>query len=795
MKRFIWRKITCMALALVLVALWLPAGVAAASSGDDGVTNGNFIIPVTPQTTVPDEYIGIYTAEDLDNIRDNMNGKYILMNDIDLEEWGEWEPIGNSDDNAFTGVFDGNGYTIQNLKVLPTSNGQVYAGLLGYVSGSAYIKNIGLVDTYIEFDWSSDLENAGGLIGGCGIGNITVKNCYSTGQILNEARVAGGIIGVINGGTLTIENCYSTASVYGSWGAGGLIGDVYSSSDVIMVDCYNSGDVTTDDFSAGGLLASFGNALLKMENCYNTGYISSTENCGGSAATAGGLIGYLLIDRPVEDDVVVIERCYNNGDVFARSTWPTRYAGGLIGYAASAYVKKVTIKNSYNTGDISITANNPSINEYAAAGGLFGAFFTNNSILAAENCYHIGEMSVVDNYDFKNNDGLVHYSGPSPVLGGIIGHTRLYGDGKATLNNCYYINSIPTSVGSNSELVTQINTNPLTNDQMRNQASFEGFDFEDIWGISTGINNGYPYLRPQEKIILTHTITVTSGIGGTVSGGGTFNADSPVTLTAIPNSNYTFDGWYENGVKILGADAIYTFTAITDRTLEARFTYTGSGYIPPTTPPSTTPPPKTEEPSPNVPLDWLNPYSDVEDIDWFYDATRFVTEKNLMEGTSEAKFSPNVTMSRAMLVTVLYRLEGTPAVSGDIPFTDAKSGEWYSNAILWASQNNIVDGYINGAFGINDAITREQAVTILHRYAKMKRLDISMSADLSSFSDMDDISDWALDAMKWAVALGIVQGRTATTTVPQGTSTRAEVAMIFKRFIEDFLGELDDSDE
>jgi len=188
----------------------------------------------------------------------------------------------------------------------------------------------------------------------------------------------------------------------------------------------------------------------------------------------------------------------------------------------------------------------------------------------------------------------------------------------------------------------------------------------------------------------------------------------------------------------------------------------------------------------NVPLTnsdmLILPFTDVESTDWFYEAVRFVAENGLMNGTSVDKFSPNTAMSRAMLVTVLYRLEGELPVSGSIPFADVKAGEWYSDAILWANNNNIVIGYSSVIFGRNDPITREQTVTILYRYAKLKGLDVSASVDLSGYTDMKDISGWALDAMKWAVAERIVQGRTNTTIVPQGTSTRAEVAMILQRY-------------
>jgi len=207
----------------------------------------------------------------------------------------------------------------------------------------------------------------------------------------------------------------------------------------------------------------------------------------------------------------------------------------------------------------------------------------------------------------------------------------------------------------------------------------------------------------------------------------------------------------------------------------------------------------SEEPQPTdttpPPDGWANPYSDVTNINWFYEAVEFVTRNKLMNGTGDTIFSPNVTMTRAMLVTVLYRLEGEPSVTSYISFSDVKGNMWYTNAISWAAGNDIVGGYGNGIFGLDDPVTREQAVTILYRYAKVKGLDVSASADLSGYSDVGDISDWALDAIKWAVATGIIQGRTETTAVPQGTSTRAEVATIFKRYIEGVLGSVGGSAE
>ncbi len=181
---------------------------------------------------------------------------------------------------------------------------------------------------------------------------------------------------------------------------------------------------------------------------------------------------------------------------------------------------------------------------------------------------------------------------------------------------------------------------------------------------------------------------------------------------------------------------------------------------------------------------WANPFSDVKEGDWFYGAVQYTAQKELFNGTSATTFAPKANMTRAMLVTVLYRLEGKPAVTGANAFSDVKSGKWYSDAILWANDNKVVEGYGNGKFGTNDNVTREQMVTILYRYAQMKGYDVAKTADLAKYSDAGKISTWAGPAMQWAVAEELINGRTKTTLAPKGTANRAEVATVLMRFSE-----------
>ncbi len=185
---------------------------------------------------------------------------------------------------------------------------------------------------------------------------------------------------------------------------------------------------------------------------------------------------------------------------------------------------------------------------------------------------------------------------------------------------------------------------------------------------------------------------------------------------------------------------------------------------------------------------WENPYADVRVLDWYYDAVAFVSANELFTGTGAAAFSPDTAMTRAMLVTVLYRLEGEPAVSGTNGFKDVESGQWYTNAVIWASANGIVSGYGDNLFGTNDFVTREQMAAILYNYAGYKGYDVSASADLTGFADANDISAWAGKALNWANAEGLITGITSTTLSPSGSATRAQVATILMRFVRNIAG-------
>lgn len=178
------------------------------------------------------------------------------------------------------------------------------------------------------------------------------------------------------------------------------------------------------------------------------------------------------------------------------------------------------------------------------------------------------------------------------------------------------------------------------------------------------------------------------------------------------------------------------------------------------------------------------PFTDVNENDWYYSAVKYVYDNGLMSGISNTTFAPNANTTRGMIVTVLYRLENQPNVNIDNSFNDVKVSDYYGNAIYWAKQNNIVTGYNSTTFAPNDNITREQMATILYRYAVYKGYTVNKTTDLSSFSDEANINSYALTPIKWAVASNIISGMGDGTISPLGNASRAQIATILMRFIE-----------
>lgn len=181
------------------------------------------------------------------------------------------------------------------------------------------------------------------------------------------------------------------------------------------------------------------------------------------------------------------------------------------------------------------------------------------------------------------------------------------------------------------------------------------------------------------------------------------------------------------------------------------------------------------------------PFADVPAGSWYYGAAAYAYNNGLFAGTTDTTFAPDMTMTRAMLVSVLWRLAGEPAPKGTNTFDDVPDGAWYTDAVTWAAENGVVAGIGNGCFDPSGAVTREQTAVILFNYAQSKGYDVSARADLSAFPDAGSVSDWAQDALAWANASGLISGAvrdTQTILDPQGSASRAQVAMILMGYVE-----------
>lgn len=238
-----------------------------------------------------------------------------------------------------------------------------------------------------------------------------------------------------------------------------------------------------------------------------------------------------------------------------------------------------------------------------------------------------------------------------------------------------------------------------------------------------------------------------------------------ITITLSPDKGYKLDkltitdGSGKTVSTVKKSDTVYTFT------MPASAVKVGVSYVKATETPSET------------------KFNDVSANDWFASAVDYVTGKGMMNGTADNTFSPKANTTRGMVVTVLYRLENQPSTSA-AAFTDVASGAYYANAVAWANANGIISGYGSGKFGPNDKVTREQLAAILYRYAQYKKYDVSGANSLDGYADAQSVSSYAVPALQWANAAGVVTGKSGSKLDPKGNAVRAEVAAMLMRFCE-----------
>ena len=307
----------------------------------------------------------------------------------------------------------------------------------------------------------------------------------------------------------------------------------------------------------------------------------------------------------------------------------------------------------------------------------------------------------------------------------------------------------------------------------RSGYKFSGWRTDDGVQFADSKSAETTFTMPSKAVTVTANWTKSSGGNGggggnvryTVSfetNGGNDIASKTVTKNSVikePESpikdGFDFEGWYtDKGLKTK-----YDFTEKVTKnfTLYAKWTEKDNG-------------------------EWKNPFTDVKENDWFYDSVKYAYENDLMKGISNTEFAPDSEVTRAMFVTVIYRMENEPQ-TGKCAFTDVESGSYYENAVAWANENGIVSGISEDCFAPNEPITREQMAAIIYRYAAFKGYDITTSSN-TSYTDNDNISDYAKDAVIWAAEKSVMTGNTDGSFAPKANTTRAQVASVFMRMVE-----------
>ena len=558
--------------------------------------------------------------------------------------------------------------------------------------------------------------------------NGVTMNVKGTKAESAEAGNDGTAIELQNGGSLLVKNGASLNLTNLNRGMVMTGSPVPVQTTVTVEGAKLTAKGIDGNFSNGGQF-TFTNATVKIEGCGDHALSANTVTVNNSTLeiTGAGKRGISINDR--------------NGALTLQNNASVTVENCGTDYTADADKEKyaVVIGSATNSGQVSLDATSE----------LSVSDCTNGNVLDLAGKSTLDNKGIVNatvNVPAGSDQYIVTYKNQGQQINVV---TATATSGKATVK----LPAALSDYGYNHFVGWSDGTN-----------TYKGGETVTITGNTT-FTAVWSYIPPANP---NYRIDILAAEGGTVTADpAAAKAGATVTLTATPDEGYavgtiTVTDRFGDAVKVTeNADGTYTFTMPNGQvTVKATFV-------------------ETEEPAP------AEPFPDVDENDWFYDEVVYVYENGLMNGVENNQFAPNTATNRAMLATILYRLAGEPAVSGDLPFTDVESGTWYTDAVLWAAQNGIVNGLGENTFAPMNTLTREQLVTMLYRYAEAKGYDVSASADLSGYPDAGQVQDYAQPAMAWAVAENIIQGMEDGTLKPAGNASRAQIATILMRFCED----------
>ena len=669
-------------------------------------------------------------------------GKYVVLGaNLDLSEIAIWAPIGNSDHgktNAFAGTFDGKGYTVSHVNCGKAGAAASYEaiGFFGVVSGTVKNLNVQIdkfYNTYSEYNIAM-----GGLVGILE-SKAVIDHCSVTGPDFalsdegTAAKVVGGLVGHMKSNSL-VANSWS--DIYISAGSlalntqisvGGICGQQAQNSLIANSASFGSvvSTVMTGKLRVGGLVGQTSGAIY---NCYTSSTTKATlmgtdfkANDAAATTAIGHMIGNSTTGAALYD-------CYydKNADQFSNSDMAGDPSEGKTERRQATGWENGSEGKTDESYIEAKTASELASDAFAMV--LNGN--TKNNIKKAASDYFKGKNLLTDavsTWEDKADDGFLSWK--------LTGDRVLFGDTAVVTVD---VESIALQKQQEVAYGTAKSSLDLPKTVEVTLSNGKTATLSVNWACDTYDGN------KSGSYTFTGTLTLTGGIQNTK------DLKAYVVVKVQPKQDGGNTGGGGSGGGGGGSSGGGSSSG-------------GSGNTGNNGSSST-------------------PFLDIR-THWAKSAIESAVAKGLFAGTSPTTFHPDQAMNRAMLVTVLYRMEKEPAAEGDGKrFADVSAGAYYAKAVAWASDKGIVAGYSETQFGPEDTITREQLAVILNRYTTYKGYNTSKTADLAAFQDADQISEWARVPVQWANVMKLLNGRTSTTLAPKGSATRAEVAKILVTF-------------
>ena len=690
-------------------------------------------------------------------------------------------------------------------------SGNSVGGVVGYNSSSVVGDNRGSVENCYNTDNVSGSNQIGGVVGTNG---SSVENCYNTGAVNSSgsSSAAGGAVGY---NISSVTNCYNTGSVTGNR-VGGVVG--YNSGTV--ENCYNIGEVSGN--ISGGVVGLNDSGTVK--NCYNIGEVSGNSYVGGVVGlniSSGNVTGCYFLQGTAESGIgenegtssnveARTDDAFHSGEVAWRlqagqkaageedpipqvwgqsnlntpDSWPTLVALDKDENAKPVY-KVVFISDNTEIeaqyANSGMTVGSPTTNP-TKEGYTFAGWFTeasggsqwNFSTAVTKNMTLYAQWTAVEEPEPTPDPTPTPTPDPTPS-GPSTGDSTGWDDILDELENTAKGDQITIDMGDETKVPAEIFESlagkdvEISFDLGDVQWTVNGADIPtdtDFTDLDLGVNldtHGIP-------VNVINTITGEVGtVQITLAHDGEFGFT--MTLTAPlgkENAGYWANLYhYDESAEAMNFEAAAKIDE--DGSVTIPFSHASQYAI-------------VIDTHSHAAVDVSDLFSDIARDAWYKDAIQYAYDNGLMTGVSATEFAPEATTTRAMIVSILARLEGVTTAQA-AGFADVDDNDWYATAVNWAANVGVVNGYEDNTFRPNQPITREQLAAILMNYAACIGQDVSARASLDNYTDQP--SAWATETMSWAVAEGLISGVTADTLQPQGAATRAQVAAILQRFLSE----------